>query len=389
MFSSEKIEEWLQEIEQRPASANLIVQFIANRLNELSTWNENLRAENIALRTGQRVQEYEQEINHLKYQLELLKRQVGGEIPDGQPVQASQTPVERKNLLVYDSFGRILRLEMGSKLPDEKETIAELKGIPLTEEPLRLLTVASNEEILCVFTSGRFVPLSVNAIPQVEKDAEWNQVTIPNEPNVGDALACLVPFSKIALADFFIQISRRGFMKKIRKALAPSIMENRYIGTGTKIPGDQTLDLGLGYDHEQYALVSWEGYLQCVTAEMLSFAVEEAIRLNSTDHLVAAFPYKSDQSILLMTQIGKIIHRTADSLEMAEALKRRGKMLYSKARREKGVRIVGGAAVNENDIGVALHQNGSITFHPIARLVESGTIHVEVEILAFTIFQDS
>jgi hypothetical protein len=36
MFPSEKIEEWIQEVNQRPTSAPLIIQFIANRLNELT-----------------------------------------------------------------------------------------------------------------------------------------------------------------------------------------------------------------------------------------------------------------------------------------------------------------------------------------------------------------
>jgi hypothetical protein len=228
----------------------------------------------------------------------------------------------------------------------------------------------------------------VASIPLGEKDAAWEQVAIPNEPNIGDALACLVPFSKMALADFFIQTSRRGFMKKVRMALAPSIMENRYIGTGTKLPGDQTLELGLGHDQDRYALVSWEGYMQCVTAEMLSFAVEEVVHLNPTDHLVAAFPYQAEQSILLMTQIGKTIHRTADSLEIVEALKRRGKMLYSKARRDKGVRLVGGGAVNEHDWGMALHQNGGITLHAVSELFESGTLQVDDTLLAFTVFSN-
>jgi len=386
MFSSEKIEEWLKEIEQRPGSAPLIIQFIANRLNELSTWNEKLRAENILLRTGQRVQEYEQQIKHLEYQLELLKRQFGGELPETQSITAMPQPVEVLNLLVYNHQGRIHRLELDLNSLDDGSLLGNLRALPQKGEPLRMLVAASNEEILSVFTSGRIMPLSVLSIPLGGTEIEWEQVPIPNEPAVGDALACLTSVSRMALADFFVQVSRRGFMKKIRMALAPSIMENRYIGTGTKLPADQTLEIGLGYETDQYALLSWEGYLQCVTAEMLSFAVEEAVRLNSSDHLVAAFPFHSEQSILVMTQIGKTIHRTADTLEIAEALKRRGRALYSKARRENGIRVIGGSAVSRTDWGLALHQGGGITLHAMSALFESGTISVDGEILAFTTF---
>lgn len=386
MFSSEKIEEWLKEIEQRPGSAPLIIQFIANRLAELSTWNETLRAENISLRTGQRVQEYEQQIKHLEYQLELLKRQLGGELPEAQSITAIPQPVEILNLLVYDHHGRIHRLELDLDSLEDGSLLGNLRRLPLKGEPLRLLVTSPSEEILSVFTSGRIMPLAVNSVPLGSTDVEWEQVPTPNEPAVGDALACLMPVSKMALADFFVQVSRRGFMKKIRMALAASIMENRYIGTGTKLPADQTFEICLGYENDQYALLSQDGYLQSVTANMLSYAVEEAVRLNSSDHLVAAFPFRPGQSILAMTQVGKSIHRTVDTLEVAEALGRRGRALYSKARREKGVRVVGGVAVNETDWGLALHQGGGITLHAIPALFESGTIPMDGELLDFAAF---
>ncbi len=386
MFSSEKIEEWLKEIEQRPASAPLIVQFIANRLAELSAWNEELRAENISLRTGQRVQEYEQQIKHLAYQLELIKRQLGGELPEAQSVASMPQVVEILNLLVYDHQGRIHRLELDLDSLEDGSLLANLRGLPREGEVPRLLPVSASEEILCVFTSGRIMPLAVSAIPLSAADIEWEQVPIPSEPAVGDTLACLMAVSKMALADFFVQVSRRGFMKKIRMALAPSIMENRYIGTGTKLTGDQTLEIGLGNESERYVLLSQEGYLQCVSAAMLSFAVEEAVRLNSSDHLVAAFPFHPGQSILAMTQIGKIIHRMADTLEIAEALGRRGRALYSKERRAKGIQVVGGAAVSETDWGLALHQGGRVTLHAISALLESGTISADGELLGFSAF---
>jgi DNA gyrase/topoisomerase IV subunit A len=385
MFPPEKIEEWLNEVTQRPASATLIIQFIANRLAELSKWNEKLREENIALRTGQRVQEYEQQISHLEYQLELLKRQVGGEIP-AQVIAMASPAIQTINLLISDSHGRILRLPLNLAELEDGISFGNLEGLPQKGEPPRLLVVTSNEELICVFTSGRIQSIPASSIPLGTKEAEWEQVAIPIELAVGDSLASLMPATKMALADFFVQVSRRGFMKKIRMALAPSIMENRYIGTGTKLPGDQTLEIGLGHDNDLYALLSWEGYLQCVTASMLSFAVEEAVRLNQTDHLVAAFPYKPDQSIVAMTQIGKVIHRTTEGLEIAEDLQRRGRVLYSKERREKGIRVVGGAAVHAQDWGLALHRDGKISLHAMSALFDSGTIPVEGELLAFIAF---
>lgn len=175
-------------------------------------------------------------------------------------------------------------------------------------------------------------------------------------------------------------------MKKIRMALAPSIMENLYIGRGAKLPGDQTMELVLGHETDRYILISREGYLQSIKADMLSYAVEEALRLDSSDHLVAAFPIKPEQSLLVMTGIGKTIHRTVETIPDAEALKRKGKALYSKARRDKGVSVVGGGAVSDNSWGMALHQDGSISFHTASSMIKNGTIPVETEIISFTFF---
>lgn len=391
MFPPEKIEEWLLEVTERPTSAPLVIQFIANRLNELSKWNEQLREENIALRTEKRVQEYEQQINYLTYQLDLLKRQFGDELPDEDALTALSKPDDQLNLLIYDHQGRIARLVLDFAIMTDGSSIGNFQGLPINGEPPRLLVASSSDELLCVFTSGRIAPLPVTSIPVMEfatAPQDWQQVQIPHEPVLGEALACLMPISKMALADFFVQVSRRGFMKKIRMALVGSIMDNLYIGTGTKLPGDQTLDVILAHDADRYILVSEEGYLQSVTAKMLSFAVEEAVRLNPTDHLVAAHTLTLGQSLVVMTQIGKAIHRTAESIPIADALKRKGKALYSKARREKGVRIVSSGAVSENDWGLALHQSGAISLHAIQAIFENGTIPIDGEILAFVTFSN-
>jgi DNA gyrase/topoisomerase IV subunit A len=289
-------------------------------------------------------------------------------------------------LLIYDDQGRIARWELDPAVFEDGNTIGNLKGLPIDGEPARLLVAPASEELLCVFTSGRIAPLPVASIPIFDTDAEaqdWAQVPIPREPALGEALASLMPISKLALSDFIVQISRRGFIKKIRMALVASIMDNLYIGTGAKLPGDQTMDVLLAHEADRYILLSEEGYLQSVTAEMLSYAVEEAMRLNSTDHLVAALTIQPEQSIVVMTQIGKAIHRTSESIEVAEALQRKGKALYSKARREKGVRVVGGGVINTEDWGLTLQQDGAITIHAIPALLQSGTITVESEIQAF------
>jgi DNA gyrase/topoisomerase IV subunit A len=389
MFTPDKIEEWIKEVQERPGSAVLIIQFITNRLRDLSDWNEKLRAENLELRTGARVEEYERQIVHLEYQLEMLRRQFDGQLPDISLSTEVGQPVESLTLLIYDPQGRVLRIEIDTTDLQDGETLANLGRIFSSGDSPRLLVVPAREELMFIFASGRIAALPVSALPHPKGSdgkSNWEQATIPHEPKAGDSLACLVPISKMALADYFVQISRRGFMKKIRKALAPSMMDNQYIGAGVKLTADQTLDLCLCKDGARFVLISWEGYLQCVSEQMLPYAIVEAMRLGSSDHLVAVFAPGEGNSILVMTQIGKIIHRMEDSLETATDLQRKGQMLYSKARRDQGVRVVGAAAVDEADWGIALHIDGNITLHAIEALLGSGSIPTESELLAFTTF---
>ena len=117
MITPEKIEEWIKEAEARPSSGPLIIQFIANRLRELAGRNEELLAENIALLTGKRVEEYQQRINHLEYQVELLKRQLKGELSEADLHSLTATPgkpapLQPPSLLLYNALGQILRLEI-------------------------------------------------------------------------------------------------------------------------------------------------------------------------------------------------------------------------------------------------------------------------------------
>jgi len=395
VFTPDKIEEWIKEVEARPGSAPLIIQFIANRLTELTEWNEKLRAENLELRTGKRVAEYERQITSLEYQLDLLKRHMGGELPNPEAFATNALKLDTKtrNLLIYGPQGRILRLRLDATALENGRSFCYLGGIQAREtEPPRLFTAPATEELMFIFTSGRIATLPVTGVPLSEADEteiDWDTAYIPAEPNLGETLACVVPISKMALADFYLQISRRGYMKKVRKALTSSIMGNKFIGSGVKVPGDQTLGLTLNHKDDHFVLVSYEGYVQGIPAKMLPYAIVEAMRLGKSDHLVAAFPLGQKNSFIVMTQVGKIIHRAADSLEMATDLQRKGRMLYSTARRERGVRVIGAAAIDQDDWGLALHQEGSITLHAIADLLCNGTLATESELLEFITFSTS
>jgi DNA gyrase/topoisomerase IV subunit A len=394
VITPEKIREWIQEVQERPSSAPLIIKYIADRLGELNEWNEKLRIENLDLRSGNRVDEYERQIKTLNYQLELLKRQINGNINVDELVKpASETVPASMILLVYYPNGRVVRVNLETSDLSDGRTICKLNEIQeINSEPPRLLLIPSTEELMFIFTSGRIVTQPAASIPPVEIQEDGKigeEITIPVEPNVGETLACLAPISRIALSDFYLQISRKGYTKKIRKALASSIIDNKFIGTGVKVEGDQALNLCLSNEGDQFIFVSYEGYFQCLNESILPFAIVEAMRLGNSDHLVAAFVLGESPSILVMTQIGKIIHKAAESIMAAEDLNRKGRMLYSTARRESGVRVIGAAAVGQNDWSIALHQDGRITLHSISTILGKGSIPVSGELIDFISFPAS
>jgi hypothetical protein len=393
VITPDKIEAWIKEVEERPASAPLILQYIANRLRDLSNRNEELLSENIALMTGKRVEEYERRITHLEYQLDLLKRQVGGEGAFGDLLTASAQlsagpTAESASLLAYDISGRVLRLGVNPAKPPPDAHLGHLRGEFSTQtEPPRLLALPSLEELLFIFTSGRVATLPVMNIPAAEGEAlDWGGASIPDEPRAGETLACLAPVSKMALADCFLQVSRRGFVKKIRSSLAQSILANHYIGSGVNQPADKTFELALCGSQDRLVLVSAEGFLVCLEAGQLPYNIEEVLRLGTTDHLVSAFILPPGGSILVMTQVGKAIYRTADGLEAVSSFRTKGQAVLSAQRRQQGVRVISATAVSEIGWGVALHQDGAFTMHTISDLLGKGVIPTTSHLLAFAVY---
>jgi hypothetical protein len=394
MITPEKIEEWIKEAEARPASAPLIIQFIANRLRELAGRNEELLAENIALLTGKRVEEYQQRINHLEYQVELLKRQLKGELSEAELADIPLTPgkptLQPPSLLIYNALGQILRVEIPLSLSASSPWLKITTPLPPELEPPRLLAVPATEELLLVFTSGRAATLPLSSLPLTAPGTalDWSQAATPDEPRAAEQLACLVPISRLALADAFLQATRRGYAKKINTSLAPSILANHFIGTGIRLPADRTFAIALSKKDDHLALVSAEGYLQLLEVSSLPTAIEEVIKLGVSDHLIAAFVPQPKSSILLATQAGKLIHRTADSLETTASFKTKGQSLLSPARREQGIRIVSALSAAASDYAAALHLDGQVTLHPVKDLFGSGIIPTHSELVDVAIFKN-
>lgn len=376
MTFNDKIDEWIKESEARPASALMILKLVANRLRELTERNDELLAENIALQDGSRVQDYQKRIIHLERQLEMLKHQVG----HGASLAALPAEAEASSLLVYNAQGRIFRFALG----DLPATLGRISGELVSDgEFPRLLTVPAHEELLFLFTSGRVSTLRVDEIPLTEGDSfAWENAAQPDEPHAGALLAALMPLSRLPMAEFFLQASRRGFVKKTLTSLAQSILDNHYLGRGATQKSDQPFDALLCQKGERFALVTYEGRLLGLDVDDLSYSAEERIRISATDYVIAAFAVQPGQTIFCVTQNGKVIQRDSVFLEAAKSPSSRGQVLISPSRLEQGTRFIGAAAVKDTDKIVALDAEGQLSVYEAGQAASAGTLQAGAMLLA-------
>jgi DNA gyrase/topoisomerase IV subunit A len=376
-----KIEEWIKEVEHRPASALTILKLIAGRLRDLTERNEELLRENIALQDGSRVEEYRKRIVHLEYQLDLLKRRFGlnqAELAALAVEPAAAPPA----LLIYNAPGRILRI---GPVP-ETGAAGRLSGeLSAGGEAPRLLAVPANEELLLLFSSGRVSTCAVEDIPGQAAQGDWEleQAALPDEPHAGERLACVTPLAALALADFFLQTSRRGCVKKTMTSMAETVLENKFLGKGAIQRMDQPLDLSLCRKKELFALVTQTGRLLGLNVDDLPYSVEERIKLEATDHVVAGFIIQPDELLLCLTQTGKVISRSASFIEPAKSSGSRGQALIPPARLEQGVRFIGAAPVRETDRVAVLDEAGNMSLHAQAELTGAGAVRSEAALVAF------
>ena len=377
-----KIEEWIKEVEQRPGTALTILKLIAGRLRDLTEQNEALLAENISLQDGSRVEEYRKRIVHLEYQLDMLKRRLGLNKEELAALAAEPAAVPL-SLLVYNAHGRLLRIE---PIPDT-DAPSHLSGeLSAGGEPPRLLALPASEELLLLFSSGRVSTCAVEDIP-IRPAGIWDleQAALPDEPHAGERLACVMPLSGLALADFFLQTSRRGCIKKTMSSMAENIFENHYIGRGAIQRMDQPLDVTLCLKGELFAMVTQTGRLLGLNVDDLPYSVEERIKLEATDHVVAGFILHPDELLLCLTQTGKVISRSASYVEPVKSPTSRGQALIPPARLEQGVRFIGAAAVRETDMVAVLDADGNLNLYDQAELTSAGVIRSDTPLVALGI----
>ncbi len=393
VITPEKIEEWLKEAGERPESALLLLQFMGNRLRDLSRRNEELLTENIALMTEKRVEEYEQRIAHLEYQLDMLRREFGGDVNLSPAEGAVARPQVNWAALVVGGDGRVAHIA----IPDleasarKQAVIARLRGAAaFVADAPQLLLVKSSDELLFVFSNGRVASVPAGNLPLIEAasdtvSVDWENAPRPEEPRAGETLVSVTPIARLSLSEYLLQASRRGFVKKLRVQMAQSILANRYIGSGVKLPADRSFALVLSGKEDRLALVSHDGHMVCLDVRRLPFAIEEVLRLGPSDYLATAVviagadapPQAEERTLVIMTSPGKALQYRPADIESAASFRTRGVALLSAQRRAQGARVIGAGLVQENSVILSLDMSGALRLHPGAELLAQGVLPVE------------
>jgi DNA gyrase/topoisomerase IV subunit A len=287
-------------------------------------------------------------------------------------------------LLVYNARGRILRVEPGLETGAWTQLGGELFA---AGEAARLLSIPVNEEMLLLFSSGRVSTCPVEEISLQKAGGDWSldQAALPDEPHGGERLVCITPIARLAMADFFLQSSRRGCIKKTMTSISETIFENHYLGKNTIQRMDQPYDMTLCLKKEFFVLVTHEGRLLGLEVDDLSYALEERIRLGATDHVVAGFIIHPDELLLCMTQNGKVISRSAGFIEPSKSATAHGQALISPARLEQGVRFIGAVPARATSRVALLDQAGNLSLHWLGNLTGAGLAPTEAALVAFTV----
>ena len=171
---------------------------------------------------------------------------------------------------------------------------------------------------------------------------------------------------RLALADFIVQASRRGCLKRMLKSSFENHLQKSYIGAGILQRPDLSCSLVLANKDDLVVMASREGFVVSMAVSRLAFSTEEALRMAVTDYITSAFSVGRKPSLLFITNNGKALARESSWLEPAVSAKSRGQALFSAARREAGTRLVGAAAVDENDWAMALLSSGAVCCYRVA-----------------------
>jgi DNA gyrase/topoisomerase IV subunit A len=216
----------------------------------------------------------------------------------------------------------------------------------------------------------------VGKLSTVEAGGEWawEEAALPDEPRAGETLVCIAPFSHLPVSDFFLQVSRRGNVKRTMTSMAQNVLSNHYIGKGALKKADQPFDLTLCNAGARLAFVTYEGKLLGLEIDDLSYTIEARITMSASDYVIASFLPRPEDALIFVTQMGKVLHRAGSVIETTKSAAAKGQALISANRLGQGVRFMGAAAVQDSDRVAVLDAGGQVVIYEANAMTGSGSI---------------
>ena len=358
MIKSSKIQEWINEIEERPMIAPFIVRRLSDRLLELDQLNEELRSENLLLSTGQKTAELERRIAELEYQIELLKRQVHED--------PASTYSDTANLLIYDTEGRILTHQFSPRTILSAGVQLSLQGTKAHRDDVHLLVAVPQDELVMLMHTGRIATMKAKEIVHPASDPLTWEKAFKLDLRSGEKLASVAAITQAPFCEHFIQVTRKGYARSFPQDLFQTFLSRRNLGKGVKSDADQLLCLLLGSAEDILVLVSRGGYISALPVSRLTVGLEEIMRLDMQDYLVAAFIIHPEQLLVIAAEDGELLVQKNPWGDPADAngIKRRV-LARSKA---GSLHLMGAGAAGSGSTAFLLSSSGEIN---VQRITES------------------
>jgi hypothetical protein len=114
----------------------------------------------------------------------------------------------------------------------------------------------------------------------------------------------------------------------------------------------------------------------------LSYSAEDRIKLTASDYVIASFVPHAEESMLFLTQTGKVLQREYDSLDLSKSPLAKGQALISPTRLEQGVRFIGASSVGDADRIAVLDSKGNLNIHVAESIVGAGSVEAEGVVLS-------
>lgn len=297
MIRKGDVQWWVLEAQKYPESASIAINFLAERLAELDTENEELRNEIIRLQQRAPVQTSSGEVMALRRQVEKL-----------QYLLQSQAATEPTIVLLSDQL-RSARIP----IPEAQE-LARTGETPLDTRAMlelhSLLAARPHDELLEFTNDGRGFKQLVPDLPPLTESGRW-----PNErdPALAEQERLAVAIAVSRAPRFWTIATRKGYVQRFVRAALEREMSAGDPLLRSLLDRDEAVAVING-DRGDIVLTTRWGQAIRFSQRVIDVQGSIALDLEQGDEVAAALALPEDGEILLVTAGGYVARRSTAQL---------------------------------------------------------------------------